>query len=351
MPSLGITLRIQDSRRFGEEASTTSNQRNLDLFEGYAVIDSFLHPTLSVKAGRMALSCGSDRIIGNLAWNNVGRAFDGVLIHFAHGDALLDAFAVNIADGSLPPDPVNSANTVYKRDNGTVMTGGYYTNPFSDAVLFNAYALSEQNRNRSVPGKNDLERYTLGTHVKGAFGPLIYDAEAALQKGEEKGTTISAWMLAISLGFAPEQSALKSFSANVDVISGTSAASSQMQTFVPPYATGHKFYGIMDYFIVMPVQTFNRGIIDTYVRMVWKSLNGVTTTATLHHFTTQQPFSATDDENGLGEELDIVCSYRYTTHVSFETGVTSFIPNTLLRRSFGSSDISYWGYFTTTIGF
>ncbi len=350
-PNVSVTLTMQDSRRFGEEASTTSNNKNLDLYEGYAKIDSFLFPQFTVQFGRMAIAVGSDRIIGKLGWNNVGRAFDGMLVHYAHGDALLDMFAVNISDINTVPDPVNSANTAFKRDNGTTMFGGYYTNPFSATFLFNAYALKELNKNRTIPGSDDLDRTTAGTHLKGSLSGFIYDAEAAFQFGKEKGTTVSAWMAALSLGTVYSGSIITSASLNLDIISGTEPGAAEMNTFVPPYPTGHKFFGAMDYFINFPVQTFNRGITDAYVRCAVKPADNVAATVTLHHFITQQNLTATDDARDLGQEVDIITIFTYSKSVSFELGTAAFVPNTLMRRAFNSSDVSYWSYLTTQIGF
>jgi hypothetical protein len=43
--NVSITVIMQDSRRFGEEPTTTTNNKNLDLYEGYAKIDSFFYRT------------------------------------------------------------------------------------------------------------------------------------------------------------------------------------------------------------------------------------------------------------------------------------------------------------------
>lgn len=349
--NVSITLTMQDSRRFGEEASTTSNNKNLDLYEGYAKIDSFLLPQFTLQFGRMAIAVGSDRIIGKLGWNNVGKAFDGMLVHFGHGDALLDLFGVNISDMNAVPDPVNGTTTAFKRDNGTAMFGGYYTNPFSSEFLFNAYALNELNKNRTIPGTNDLDRTTAGTHLKGSVSGFFYDAEAAYQFGKEKGTVVSAWMAALSLGTSYSGSIVTSASLNLDIISGTEPGATEMNTFVPPYPTGHKFFGAMDYFINFPLQTFNRGITDAYLRCALKPADKITATVTLHHFITQQKLTATDDSRDLGQEVDIITIFKYSASVSFEFGTAAFDPNTLMRRAFNSSDISYWSYLTTQIGF
>lgn len=70
-----LFLQAQDSRVAGEEASTASNQKNLDLHQGYAEITQ---GRFRLALGRQEWFYGDHRMIGNYSWNNVGRAFDGI---------------------------------------------------------------------------------------------------------------------------------------------------------------------------------------------------------------------------------------------------------------------------------
>ncbi len=349
MQNVSITVIMQDSRRFGEEPTTTTNNKNLDLYEGYAKIDSFFLPQFSVKAGRFAISSGSERILGRLNWNNVGRAFDGVLLHYQRGEALVDLFAVNISDMNAVPDPVNSVNTSFKKDEGTMMFGGYYIETFGKELTVNTYALQE--RNKYIIGNNNLRRSTTGVHLKGIISELVYETDAAYQFGSSNGITISAWMAALSIGQNLTGSPFTSVSMNADIISGTDPSSSEVNTFVPPYATGHKFYGAMDYFINFPVQTFNRGIMDFYLRGTLIPMENTVTTISLHHFTTQKKFSANENVQDFGQELDVLTQFKYNRSVSFDWGLSAFIPGKLMRGSFFANDVSYWSYLTAQVTF
>ena len=349
MQNVSITVIMQDSRRFGEEPTTTTNNKNLDLYEGYAKIDSFFLPQFSVKAGRFAISSGSERILGRLNWNNVGRAFDGLLLHYQRGEALVDLFAVNISDMNAVPDPVNSVNTSFKKDEGTMMFGGYYIETFGKELTVNTYALQE--RNKYIIGNNNLRRSTAGVHLKGIISELVYETDAACQFGSSNGITISAWMAALSIGQNLTGSPFTSVSMNADIISGTDPSSSEVNTFVPPYATGHKFYGAMDYFINFPVQTFNRGIMDFYLRGTLIPMENTVTTISLHHFTTQKKFSANENVQDFGQELDVLTQFKYNRSVSFDWGLSAFIPGKLMRGSFFANDVSYWSYLTAQVTF
>lgn len=349
--NVSITVIMQDSRRFGEEPTTTTNNKSLDLYEGYAKIDSFFLPQFSVKAGRFAISSGSDRILGRLNWNNVGRAFDGLLFHYQRGEALVDLFAVNISDVNTVPDPVNLSNTTFKRDEGTMMIGGYYIEPFGKELIVNAYALQERNKNITTLGTGNFIRSTAGFHLKGTLEELLYETDAAYQFGNANNRTISAWMAAVSVGQNLTGSPFTSVSLNTDIISGTDPSSNDVNTFVPPYATGHKFYGAMDYFINFPVQTFNRGVMDFYLRGTFIPIDHAVTTVSLHHFVTQKKFSANENIQDFGQELDILTQFKYNRSVSFDWGLSAFLPGKLMRGSFFANDVAYWSYLTALVTF
>jgi hypothetical protein len=180
---------------------------------------------------------------------------------------------------------------------------------------------------------------------------LFYETDAAYQFGSVNGTTISAWMAAFSLGQNLTGSPFTSVSMNADFISGTDPSSNEVNTFIPPYAAGHKFYGAMDYFINFPVQTFNRGIMDFFLRGTVIPIDQAVTTVSLHHFVTQKKFSANENIQDFGQELDILTQFKYNRSVSFDWGLSAFLPGKLMRGSFFANDVSYWSYVTGLISF
>ncbi len=84
-----VVLRLQDSRLWGgspgsDEGFSTSNNatdESLDLREGYLRSDNLLGP-LGITAGRQILEYGGGRQIGATDWNNVGRSFDALELHW-----------------------------------------------------------------------------------------------------------------------------------------------------------------------------------------------------------------------------------------------------------------------------
>src|SRR5258708_5192842 len=72
---IDVFVQPQDERQWGQEVSVLSDERNFDLHQGYVEIRNILSEPLSVKAGRMELSYGDQRLVSPLDWSNIGRAW------------------------------------------------------------------------------------------------------------------------------------------------------------------------------------------------------------------------------------------------------------------------------------
>ena len=342
---------IQDARRFGEEATTSSNNKNLDLYEGYVVLDSLLLANLTVQAGRMQLACGSDRVLGISNWGNIGRAFDGFSLLYRWNGTKIGVIAADLSDPSLIPDPVNLPNTAYKRDNGAILTGGYLTTPLWTELPATVYGLHEANHNRTIPGADDLQRTTIGARIAGAIGSEFVEADVALQSGTKEGKKIAAWMAVLGIGERFRDGFVSSASLSIEFISGTKPGSSTVGTFTAPYANYHRLHGIMDYFINFPVQTAEHGLIDMNVRTILTPVDASEVSIALHRFTAQQPVLSGEPVKAFGDELDVIGAYRYSGNIAFELGLTAFVPEELMRTTFGGSDIGYWSYGSMVVSF
>lgn len=353
VPSEHIIIKVtmQDSRTFGQEASTTANTANLDLYEGSVKIDSLFGSSLSLKLGRMPLAYGSERIIGGLGWHNYSRVFDGIVLRRSSADMDIDLFAADVSDINTAPVSVNAGTTAYLYDKGIIIAGAYASLKFIDGIPVDLYMMHERNNNQTKKDTVDYAFTTVGGLIKGTSGQFFYDGEAALQLGGNKGVNVSAYTAAVSAGAAFAGSTFSSVSIHADIVSGTASSGKEVNTFTANYATGHKFYGYMDYFINFPVQTFNRGLMDLHLRSVLTWNEETKTQVTLHHFTTMKELSSAPPlkTNELGQELDIVTTMKYAKGLIFECGVGAFVPNAIMRTAFSGSDIGLWGYFTTQV--
>lgn len=357
--NIKIYLQIQDARIFGEEKDATgsfntiSNTKNLDLHQGYMQIDKFVYDEISFKLGRQRLSYGNQRIMGAVMWNNVGRIYDGGLIRYEIPKHRFDLFVMNTAETNVSPSAATPAEVKFVRDAGQLFSGLYYTTKYFTHHQLDLFTLHQLDRNISISGFNDLSRFTSGIYATGAItDELFYEADLAIQNGWKKGSDISAYLLALTGGYNFVDMPISSVSVSFERLSGTPAGDTKYKTFEPPYATGHKFYGFMDYFTNIPKHTGGRGLQDIYARIIFHPYESVTANFTLHNFTLAEKLNPPmSNETELGQEIDFVLNWRYNKHVSFECGGGLFLPGRVMRDKFGGNDIAHWGYITTSFSF
>ncbi|MCK5087054.1 MAG: alginate export family protein, partial [Melioribacteraceae bacterium] len=91
-------IQIQDSRRFGDEPTTLSDTKNLDLHQAYFKLGKLFGSPIDWKAGRMEINYGDQRIVGAVGWHNVGRSFDGSMFTFINKSQQYDLFVYRIAE-------------------------------------------------------------------------------------------------------------------------------------------------------------------------------------------------------------------------------------------------------------
>jgi hypothetical protein len=353
--NVNVYLQMQDSRTFGEEKdasfkfNTASNMKNLDLSQGYLQIDNFLFDNLSVKLGRMRMFYDNERIIGLSNWSNIGRSFDGGFLSYAFSYHKFDAFIMNIGETTVPPASATPNDVMYVRDYGQLFSGFYYTNKYFTDHQIELYLIHQLDRKVSVPGYNDLNRFTVGGFGKGSLTKeIFYEADIAFQLGTKQDKDITASLFGLTAGYKFENSNLSVVSISYERLSGTPEGASTVQEFDSPFGSGHKFYGSMDYFVNIPRDTKNKGLQDLYARVAFNPADNTTLSFTLHTFSLAESLAG---EKALGQELDIVGNWKYNKFVSFEVGACAFIPGIVMRSTFDGADVSQWAYITALVSF
>lgn len=351
--NIHVIIQMQDSRIFGSEGTgagaTTTNTGNLDLHQGIIQIDNFLTTGLSAQLGRMEFSYGHERLIGAVGWNNVGRAFDGGVLRYTWGNNSLDAFVSNVNENQVAPSVATPGAVVAVPEEGLLFSGLYFKSALLPSLHVDAYTLHEWNQKQTVPGYIDLSRVTLGSRVTGEDGSFSCEGEFAYQLGKRQQTDISAFLLTGALTYAFGDFPLASITAGYDYLSGDGpGASSTYRSFDPTFHTGHKFYGFMDYFIAIPQNTDNRGLQDAILKVLFKFDDSWTLSVWGHHFMLARSLTG---RRSLGQEIDVVGGVNYTSNLSFEFGVSGFIPAELMRAKYGSGDAALWAYGVTRVWF
>lgn len=351
---LRVFLQARDSRVFGQSGTTLANERNLDLHQGFVEVDQLWENQLGFRLGRMELAYGNERILGAVGWHNVGRVFDGVVVDFEFGTSSLDLIATTIRNTHSYAPVATPAATQSVTDENYNLFGLYSETRPQDGMNFDTYLLWEQDRTRLPDEAQDeyqMSRFTFGGYSKGDLSDQLgYQTEIALQAGRRFDRSLFAYMLTGSIDYHMSDTGLSSVTLGYDHLSGTGQDSDTYGAFDPAFHTGHKFYGFMDYFISIPQNTGQRGLIDVYLQTHIADLAGIDLRLWLHHF-----FNETADPDGdrfLGQEIDLTAAYGFDEiPLTFEGGFSVFNPTELMSGPFEGDDMAYWGYISVVTGF
>ena len=333
-------VQVQDSRIYGGEPGTLSATANLDLHQGYIRIDRLLWDGLSFQDGRMELAYGNQRLIGSVGWHNVGRAFDGHVIG-------LDLRAVHI-------DLIRT--TLREKGARDKEFGGVYLQAKGAPAwllrprAFHFYRLSHAD-NEEIDGKMVRRLGTLGIFGKwGADGGLDVETEIAFQYGEINETTdIAAAMVTGAIGYSFGGARRPRLVLGLDVISGDDPTTDDYEAFNTLFATNHKFYGYMDYFIDIPADTRNLGLTDLMLKGSIHLRRNTTLKVDLHAFGLAQE-DPTLEASELGSEVDLTLAHRSGSHISYTAGLSTFDPGDVFKAWHGR-DRSSWAYGQITVDF
>lgn len=348
-----IFIQAQDSRVFGQERdasgfNTLADTRNFDLHQGYIEVKKFLAEELTLRLGRQELSYGNERLIGAVGWNNVGRSFDGGMLRVDCPSVSIDLLAMNVGEMQTYTSNATPASTPYIFDGGYDLYGAYATWKSVQNQKIDGYLLYQINRDTAGSGKTNLSRYTVGSYTKGKVDAVDYELEVAYQGGKHQGVDVAAYMATGNVGYLFADLALSRISVGYEILSGTPVGATKYKSFDPTFHTGHKFYGYMDYFINIPGNTLNRGLTDLLARATFSVSERVAANVWVHHLSYAQSVGG---EKTLGQEVDIVTQYRHNKGVTFDVGISAFLPAHLMRQRFGRGDVALWGYLQTSVAF
>jgi len=329
-------VQIQDARLFGEEKSTVSNDKNIDLHAAYGELrQPWSSGEWQVRVGRQEVAYGNERIIGTLDWNNVGRSFDALHSRMRRGAWTTDLMAARIA-----------------------ATGTGAGSDSDDLFLsYNRYAVPE----RDVAGEfyaiyrddsRGIFETTLGEHAAGNIGRLRFDEEFAYMLGQRQGRDLGAFLASAQVHLRLAERGKPTLGAGVDFLSGDGDPSDDEDRYFDTnrlFHTGHKFYGLMD---VAERLAGSAGLVDPYGVLSCSGPRQLLASATVHVFYVdqRQTFSPSADSSYLGTEVDAVLGFTPVENARFELGGAVFLPGAAMKARSQSANGS-WAYLQTTVGF
>jgi len=231
-----VFLQVQDSRKWGGEATTTDTADNgnggIDLSQGYVDLSNVANKPISLRIGRQAMAYGEHRLIGSLEWSNNARRFDAIKLTYKHSAADIDVFTSKISDSGADWGNDVNLNGIYAQLKNVPQVSN-----------LDLYLLHK------VDGSVEANFYTLGARVKGDVKDfnVDYNAELAIQTGDATSSADKdANAYAIRVGYTIPN-ILGGLRLGVEYDAATGQDSSTDSTaFDNLYPTNHYLYGFTD---------------------------------------------------------------------------------------------------------
>ncbi len=327
-------VQVQDTRNFGDGNSTLSPpDGTLDLHQAYFKVSELFDAPVSLKLGRQKLVYGTQRLIGGVEWSNQARTFDGGVLAYDGETASVDLFAARLPE-SGPGE--GSDNLV-----------GLYSTWAVAGQTLDVFAILD-NDTREIGGETQLTRFTPGVTLKGAFSQVSYTLEGAYQGGNQAGSSIGASLLSAFAKYTFDTSSSPSIGAGYTRLSGDDDPSDdEIKTFDTLFATNHKFYGFMDYFLGIPGDTDSAGLQDLHVKTSVGLSESISLGLKGHHFM-QAAAPGGGSTEAFGQEIDLSLGYQFADPASVKFGVSTFFPGDAFAPD---GDTAFWGYVMTSVNF
>lgn len=332
---LSFQITPQSVNVWGQDGLTqgAGNANGFGLFEAWAKIK--LSPSTNLQTGRQVISLDDERFFGELDWAQGGRSHDAVSLHYdaqqgsfkafgAYNQNYKELYGNNLSNpaGSLY-SPNGAANYKWMQ----TLWGKYNIdkNMYISAMFTN---LGFQNALDALDSAQTYFNQTLGLNFSATAKNTKFDLSAYYQMGDNAaGIATQAYLLAGKI----EQKINRNWTASLggDFLSGNdvgTTTSNENHAFIPYFATGHKFYGSMDYFHSGNGHK-NTGLVDAYLKFGYKSNMDWSWNFTLHNFATQNKVYDGTQQFGsnLGQELDIDFVYSINKYTKLIGGYSVFL--------------------------
>jgi len=185
-------------------------------------------------------------------------------------------------------------------------------------------------------GDGRIRRLSAGLWANGevpsATGHVFgYDAQGVLQIGQTGARDILAWMGTGTVSYSGPGWTRPRLEMGVDWLSGDNEpGDDEALTFRAPYGRRHRFYGLMDLFVVRPVQTADGGLVDFHLKGSMSASEDVRVSLHIHHFALAEA-----EEKSLGQEADVIVDYQFNPFCEVSWGGMVFVPSDAVKDTRG----------------
>ena len=334
---VAVFVQLQDVRFFGDSTVGSFFPGSTGLHQGYAQLSPF--DGLAIRAGRQEIAYENQRIIGNLDWLEEARAFDAIRFSFERGPVRVDSFYAKTFENLVlgPGAPI---------DDGDVVAGNLHVAPLRELEVGFIGVID-----RGGIAFPDRTLATFGGLLSGATAVgLSYSVEGYGQIGSGRGELEQrAYMAGLGIQYRGDTVWKPFIAAFGEYLSGNEERSTTtLRTFEYPYPTGHAFHGEMDFFLDIPVDTDQRGLVDVGGTFGLSPFADFVIAPTYHWFA-----SAVDRGDGrltFGHEIDFKAAYRPWRFLSVDLVYGLFVPGEVWEHSRGT-DLEHFAYSTLDVRF
>jgi len=329
----------QDVRVWGDVAQLQDNA-NINIHEAWAQVN--LSNSLGVKIGRQELIYDDQRLLGSVNWTQQARSHDALVLKYHNVDS---HFNLNVGT-AYNQQAENLLGNVYRLSNYKVLSYVWLNKDF-DNFSVSALGLSDGFQLNDAVNY----RYTYGVYLTYDIGSWKFSGSGYQQDGDDASRrNINARMFAVK---AVHTGKVLNLTAGFDYLSGGAATDAKpaRHTFNTLYATNHKFYGNMDYFLNIPNDTQGGGLQDLHVGALYKISNKSELGLTYHHFALANEIEDPGLpgyilKQNLGSEFDLSFSQKFSDDMTFKLGYSSMIPSSTLGSIQNRPDdqLQHWGW-------
>tara|TARA_R110000868_G_scaffold383578_9_gene650711 strand:- start:3486 stop:4754 length:1269 start_codon:yes stop_codon:yes gene_type:complete len=333
-------LSAQDLRIWGDETQLQDNA-NINIHEAWAQLN--ISSYNKVKLGRQELVYDDQRLLGGVDWSLPGRSHDAIVLKYENSTS---DFNLDIG-AAYNQERENVLGNVYTLNNYKVLSY-LWMKKFMGAFDVSGIFLTD---GFETPIGDTNYRYTYGTFTTYKINDLYASGTIYFQKGDDNlRKNISAYMVAGKVSYQLKATKL---SIGIEYLSGGDVDETNpvQHSFNTLYATNHKFYGNMDYFLNIPNETKGGGLQDIYVNALYKSSKETTLNLTYYNFSLAQevvdPANSSETLNkGLASEIDISFAYAFSKDISLQVGYSVLFSSDSLERiqQRSGNGLQQWGW-------
>lgn len=372
-------IQLQANSRFGSVGGAVSSPSaplagndittDVGIHQAYFTLNKFFGAPVDLQIGRQEIILDGHRLFGNTVWTQGMMSHDAVILNHSHDNMTLKYIFSANREASTRSIAGVGGNAAGTDDVDDIHTHALWANfkgllgENSSTSAYLVYVDEDCNSaafgctNAAIPNGGtggSADFYTIGARQAGGVGNFNYRGEFYYQTGKSgiaalpvtgAGGDFDAYMFGLRAGYTAKNIAMKpSVTLWFDYLSGTDAAdilAGDVSTFNTLFDTGHKYYGLMDFFIHGSLGGIGShplgGLIDYAVKFSVQPMAKTTLKLDWHVFQVAEDDVCTSclgaggtRSSTLGNEVDITLVHKYSPSTKIVVGYSHMFANELL---------------------